>query len=291
MKSGIVLINKEQNKTSRDVVNDICKLFQTKKVGHTGTLDPLATGVLVVAINEGCKIIEFLQSDEKEYVAEAIVGASSDTLDITGNVQEKDLFVYSKETLEQVLTSFIGTYEQVVPKYSAVHVNGKRLYEYARENTEVALPSRTVEIKEIELLNSDIWGNHQTFSFRVVVSKGTYIRSLIRDIGEKLGSPCIMKKLKRTRQGIFKLEQAKIVQDLSINDIISLKDAMATYPSVVIKEKEVIQKIQNGCVLPSCIEEKTCLLDSKLHLLAIYVPIDGGLMKPIKVFHVSDILN
>jgi len=202
MKSGIVVIDKDQNKTSRDIVNEICKQFQTKKVGHTGTLDPLATGVLVVAINEGTKIIEFLESDEKEYIAEA---------------------------------------EQIVPKYSAVHVNGKRLYEYARENQEVTLPSKNIEIKAIQLLEIRSENNHQIFSFQTTVSKGTYIRSLIRDIGEKLGSPCIMKSLQRTRQGIFQLEQAKKVSDIESKDIISLKDALASYPSIIISEKTTIK--------------------------------------------------
>lgn len=285
MKSGIVVIDKDQNKTSRDIVNEVCKQFQTKKVGHTGTLDPLATGVLVVAINEGTKIIEFLESDEKEYIAKAIVGMNSDTLDITGNIQEEDHNVYSKEKLEAVLNSFIGTYEQIVPKYSAVHVNGKRLYEYARENQEVTLPSKNVEIKAIQLLETRSEDNHQIFSFQTTVSKGTYIRSLIRDIGEKLGSPCIMKSLQRTRQGIFQLEQAKKVSDIENRDIISLKDALASYPSIIISEKTTIKKIQNGCPLPKMIETKTCLLDSKDHLLAIYIPTDEKIMKPIKVFH------
>lgn len=284
MKSGILIIDKEQNKTSRDVVNDICKIFHTKKVGHTGTLDPLATGVLVVAVNEGCKLIEFLTSDEKEYIAEAVIGESSDTLDVTGNIKEQKTKECTREEIEAALVSFLGTYEQEVPKFSAVHVNGKRLYEYARNEEEVKLPTRTVTIKDIKLLDLKIEEGHQVFSFQVTVSKGTYIRSLIRDIGEKLNTSCIMKNLRRTRQGNFKIEDAKKVQDIQECDIISLKNALASLKSRTIKDEQLIKRIKNGAKLPCSIEDTTCFLDEKENLLAIYVKQDN-MMKPLKVFH------
>lgn len=280
MKNGIVIINKEKNKTSREIVNEVCKKFQTKKVGHTGTLDPLATGVLVLGVNEGTKLIEYLTATEKEYIAEVLIGYTSDTLDITGNIQKEKELHYSKEQVEEVLNSFIGTYDQEVPIYSAVHVDGKRLYEYARERKEVELPTRPVEIKKIKLVSLE----NQKFTFMVIVSKGTYIRSLIRDIGKKLGSPCIMSNLQRTRQGCFTLEKAKNVQELIEHDIISLKDAMEDYPRITITEEAIIKKIKNGCKLPNCIEKMTCLLDKEENLLAIYTPV-GEMMKPLKVFH------
>lgn len=282
MKSGIFIIDKEQGKTSRDIVNEVCRKFQTKKVGHTGTLDPLATGVLVVAVNEGTKIIEFLMSDEKEYIAEVIVGVEMDTLDITGNVLRKEEKNCSKEEIEQVLHSFLGKYEQEVPKYSAVHVDGKRLYEYAREEKEVLLPKRLVEIKDIELLNC-IEEYPQKFTFRVSVSKGTYIRSLIRDIGIKLGVCCSMSNLRRIRQGSFLIKDAKKIEELKEEDLFSIREALSDMPQKIIEDETKIKKIRNGAKLSNEIEEDTCFLDSSGNVLAIYEK-QGDTMKPRKVF-------
>jgi len=174
--NGIVLINKEKGKTSRDVVNLLSKKFNTRKVGHAGTLDPLATGLLIIGINNGTKILELLTMDEKEYIATVKIGIQTDTYDITGNIiEEKKDFSIDKEYLENTLKSFIGKYYQEVPKYSAVKINGKKLYEYARNGEEIELPKRFVEIKEIELLEF----KEDEFKFKVLVSKGTYIRSLI----------------------------------------------------------------------------------------------------------------
>ena len=201
MQNGIVVINKEKDCTSRDVVNQVCKIFNTKKVGHTGTLDPIATGVLVIGINDGTKVIELLTAVEKEYIAEVVVGIKTDTLDVTGNIIKKEKQTVEKEKIKEVLNSFLGKYNQEVPIYSAVRIDGKRLYEYARNNEKINLPQREVEIKNIELL--DINNEGTAFSFKVTVSKGTYIRSLIRDIGNRLGVFCTMKNLTRTKQGIF----------------------------------------------------------------------------------------
>lgn len=282
MKSGILIIDKKEGKTSRDVVNVICKKFNTKKVGHTGTLDPLATGVLVIAINEGTKIIEYLTSDDKEYIAEVTVGIETDTLDITGNILKKEDKTCTKEEIERVLNSFLGTYSQEVPKYSAVHVDGKRLYEYARENKEVKLPTREVTIQSIELLELK---NEfpQKFTFRVSVSKGTYIRSLIRDIGLKLEVPCSMSSLRRIRQGNFKIEDAKAEINITENDIISLKDALCKMPKKVIHDFEIQKKIANGAKMKSEIKEDTCFLDDEGNLLAIYTN-QEDYMRPKKVF-------
>ena len=162
MKDGIIVVNKPKEYTSRDVVNKICKILNTRKVGHAGTLDPLATGVLVI------------ENSTKEYIAKVKLGIKTDTLDVTGNVlEEKHDFSLDKRALESILLSFKGTYMQEVPLYSSVRVNGKRLYKYAREKEEVNLPKREVTIFDISLLSFD----SLSFSFNVKVSKGTYIRS------------------------------------------------------------------------------------------------------------------
>ena len=178
---GVLIVNKEKGVTSRDVVNKICKILNTKKVGHTGTLDPIATGVLVVCVGKATKLVEILTSEDKEYIATVKLGVLTDTLDTDGKVlEEKDVFI-KKEDLVRTLNSFVGFYDQEVPIYSAVKINGKKLYEYARSNIKVDLPKRRVEIKKIELLEF----NKDHYKFKVLVSKGTYIRSLIKDINDK----------------------------------------------------------------------------------------------------------
>ena len=165
-------------------------------------LDPMAKGVLVVAINRGLKIVDEITAYDKEYIAEVTLGIETDTLDITGNIlKTMNIPEINKEKLNEVLNSFIGTYEMVVPKYSAIKVNGKKLYEYARNNEDITLPVKIVEIYDIKLL--EIQSNK--FKFKCHVSKGTYIRSLIRDICNKLGVVGTMSDLIRTSQGKFKI--------------------------------------------------------------------------------------
>lgn len=283
MYKGILVIDKEKGRTSRDIVNDIVHKFHIKRVGHTGTLDPLATGVLVVAVGEACKIIELLTANDKEYVAEVLVGKETDTLDITGEVLKNEKKFFEREVLEEVLSSFLGEYDQEVPIYSAVHVDGKRLYEYARNNESVELPKRKVSIKDIELLDVFECDGYQHFSFRVSVSKGCYIRSLIRDIGYKLDCPVTMANLRRVRQGIFTIDNSKKVNDITTNDLISMSDALRDMPRVVIDDKILLKKINNGMKLDKTIDEMTCFLDSGDELVAIYYP-DGNIMRALKVF-------
>ena len=214
---GIILINKEKGLTSRDVVNMVCKRLNTRRVGHTGTLDPIATGLMILCVGEGLKLVELLTKHDKEYVAKVRVGIKTDTYDITGKVvEENNNFNLDKDTLENVLNSFIGEYYQTVPIYSSIKVNGKKLYEYARNNLEVDLPKHLVKISDISLLEF----NKDNFTFKVNVSSGTYIRSLINDIGEKLNIPMTMEELKRTRVGDYLLENANSIDDLKIIPII-----------------------------------------------------------------------
>lgn len=278
------------------MVDFVGNVFHTKKVGHTGTLDPLAQGVLVLGINQGTKIIELLMSSEKEYIADVVIGQDSDTLDVTGSILSYELdHLYSRSEVLAVLDSFLGTYDQDVPLYSAVHVDGKRLYEYARKGQSVDLPSRKVTVHEIELL-SDVQrkDGQVTFQFRVVVSKGTYIRSLIRDIGRKLGCPCIMKDLLRVRQGSFSVDQTYKIEELSLDtDLIQMKEALqmtSEYDTVVVSS-EVEEKIWNGAILPKNFSGSYAIvLNQQQELLAIYQTYSKNekLMKPWKVFGKED---
>lgn len=266
---AIYVIDKTKGLTSRDVVNQMGKILGTKHLGHTGTLDPLATGVLVIAVGRATKIIDLLTSTEKEYLAEVKMGLLTDTLDITGNVLEQvEVPSVSFVELEKTLQSFVGKYEQEVPLYSAVRVQGKRLYEYARENQKVALPKREVEISKITLLNLQ----QDTFSFSVRVSKGTYIRSLIRDIGVKLQIPMSMQNLRRLHQGMFSIDEAipleqftKKTPGYSCSEVLQ-----RIYPRETISQ-ELVKKVQNGAKITLPREERYLLLyDEQDHLLALY---------------------
>lgn len=283
--NGILLVNKPKDMTSRDVVNILSKKFNTRKVGHTGTLDPIATGVLGIAINDGLKIVDFLMNDTKEYIATAKLGLSTDTLDVTGNViTTTEVPSINKEHLNEVLNTFLGKSIQEVPIYSALKVNGKRLYEYAREKKEVTLPKREIEIFDIELIEL----KEDTFSFRVKVSKGTYIRSLIRDIGLKLEIPCVMQELTRTKQGIFKLEESFALEEIQEDNykLISIKDALQEYKMVKVNDY-IAEKISNGRILENRYENDIIVfIDEKDEVLAIYKVYekDSSKIKPIKVF-------
>ena len=282
--NGILVINKEKNLTSRDVVNIACKKLNTRHIGHTGTLDPIATGVLVLGVNDGCKIIDLLTSNNKTYEAEIVMGLETDTLDVTGNIIKEEKVNISKERIEEVINNFPKKYFQEVPKYSAIHVDGKRLYEYARNNIEVELPKREVEIYSLKLLNVE--GN--TFKIEASVSKGTYIRSLIRDIGSMLGIPCSMKELKRTKQGIFDISNAYNVEDINQDTkLISISDALINYDRLIVSG-DLATKISNGMVLDLPTKSDMVLILNKddSRLLAIYKRYDKdpSKMKPYRVF-------
>ncbi len=281
---GILLVNKPCNMTSRDVVNIISKQLNISRVGHTGTLDPLAKGVLGIAINKGLKIVDFLINDTKEYIATVKMGVRTDTLDVTGNVlEEVSNFTIDKEKLMAVLHSFLGKSMQEVPLYSAIKVNGMRLYDYARSNKEVILPKREIEVFDIKLQEV---GNN-TFTFKVTVSKGTYIRSLIRDIGNMLGIPCTMQDLIRTKQGHFKIEDSYSLEDIKNGQytLISLKEALQGY-KVVTVDSYIEQKIANGRVLENRYQDNIIVfVNNKDQVLAIYEVYkkDTTKIKPIKV--------
>ena len=281
--NGIILIDKPKDYTSRDIVNIVSKKLQTKKVGHTGTLDPLATGLLVLCIGKTLKLSELLVSTKKEYIATMTFGIETDTLDITGNIVKRDSKTKKITTkdIETVLKKYTGKIIQEVPKYSSVKVNGKKLYEYARNGEEVELPKREVEIFNIEPL-SEI--NNNTFTFKCTVSKGTYIRSLIRDIGVSLGTYATMSDLRRTKQGIFNIEDAYTLEDIENNNykILDAKEVLKL-PKVIV-DKNLEFKVKNGQVLTKFFkEDKAMIINQNNELLAIYQKKDDTYVKPYKM--------
>lgn len=240
----ILYINKPKDITSFDVVHKISNIFGIKKVGHTGTLDPLATGVMLVCIGKATKIVELLTAEDKEYIAEVKLGIKTDTLDITGEVLEtrevpKDLNII------ETLNSFKKTYLQEVPIYSAVKVNGKKLYEYAREEKKVELPKKEVTIKEIELLNM----NNNTFKFRTLVTKGCYIRSLINDICITLNTIGTMTSLVRTKQGKIDISNTNCLEEIESNNYKYYKiEEVLDYKTIEV-DSNLNKKISNGVKL------------------------------------------
>lgn len=287
--NGIIVINKPKDYTSRDIVNIVSKKLNTKKVGHTGTLDPLATGVLVLPIGRALKVSELLTSNTKEYIAEVILGYETDMLDITGTEIKRNIPSVTKEELLKVLKSYIGKYNQEVPLYSAVKVGGKKLYEYARSGTPVIPPSKEVEVYSLELISDlkHIKGAVE-FTIRCEVSKGTYIRSLIRDIAYSLNTYGTMKNLIRTRQGIFTLKDAYTLKDIEENNykLLSIKECLPNIKTTVIEEP-LLTKVKNGMVLDKFFEENmSLLLDKEGKEIAIYIASGDNKVKPYKMIEV-----
>lgn len=265
--SGVIVVNKTSGITSFDVVHEISKMLGIKRIGHTGTLDPLAEGVLVVTIGKATKIAELLTATYKEYQAGVLLGIETDTLDITGSIINSKI-VPDDLPIEETLNSFKKTYLQEVPIYSAVKVNGKKLYDYARENKQVELPSKEVTIKEITLLSTD----RNTFIFKTTVSKGCYIRSLIRDIGKSLNTYATMTNLIRTKQGKFTLKDST-----SLKDVLSGKYKLLKVEEVLDYKVEKVdasteKKIKTGQKLPNTynINDKVIFLNQNKELLGIY---------------------
>lgn len=268
---GVFLVDKEAGVTSRDVVNEIIKKTETSKVGHTGTLDPLATGVLVICVGKATKLVDYLSSADKTYIAEITLGLETDTLDCEGSIKNEKFVSCSDEEIIKAIFSMKGKYEQEVPLYSAVKVNGKRLYEYAREGLKVELPKREVQIFDIKL-SSPIkrYDGKIIFSIECRVSKGTYIRSLVRDIALKLHTIGIMSKLRRVKQGRFSVENCKKIDDIRIKDMIGIRDLLSDLPTVTV-DNGLKKDILNGKILDSLYNNNQVLfVDQNNFALAIY---------------------
>lgn len=248
--NGIINVYKPVKMTSHDVVSHFRKLFNIKKIGHTGTLDPDATGVLPICVGKATKIADYITNGRKKYRAELTLGISTDTQDASGNtIEEKEVNV-TLEELNNTLQSFVGQISQIPPMYSAIKMNGKKLYQLAREGTVVERKPRDIEINNIEIVNYD--GKSRAI-FDVDCSKGTYIRTLCNDIGEKLGCGGHMSSLMRTATGNYKVEDSftleKIDQLYAQNEIDQflkpIDSIFEHYPKVIIKD-ESFRWIQNG---------------------------------------------
>ncbi|MEF2620235.1 MAG: tRNA pseudouridine(55) synthase TruB [Clostridia bacterium] len=240
---GIIVINKEKGCTSHDIVYKVKKMFNTK-VGHTGTLDPNATGVLPILLGKGTKISKYLIEHDKEYEVVLQLGVKTTTADEEGEIiEEKEVLKESLEQLEieRILKSFIGKIKQMPPKYSAIKVNGRKLYEYARKGQEVEIKPREVEIYNIEITN--IQKEKKQIEFKVSCSKGTYIRTLCEDIAEKMRTVGYMKELKRTKVGNFNIKQAITLEQLQEKEnikIITIEEMFKDKEEIILEDSKII---------------------------------------------------
>lgn len=285
---GLLLINKDEDYTSQDVCNVIKKIVQTKKVGHCGTLDPFAKGLMIVGINQGTKVLSYLEKESKTYQASITLGTATNTGDKTGKViEKKEVNDYSISYLKEVLSHFLGKQMQIPPMYSAIKINGKKLYEYARKEVEVARKAREIEIYKIDFIDYQ----KPVLTISVTCSKGTYIRTLGEEIAKKLGTVGHVSELIRTQIGSFLLQNAQSLAQLKENvHLFSIKETLSFKQKIV--NKALKKEILNGKKITyEGNEEMILLLDEEGKELAIYEKEEPSIYRCVRGFYYENISN
>jgi len=286
--NGILLVDKPEDFTSHDVVAKLRGILRERRIGHSGTLDPMATGLLVVFIGRATRAVEFAESHEKEYIAGLRTGVSTDTQDITGTiVRTSDKFVSEAELLA-VLPEFTGELLQTPPMYSAVKVGGKKLYELARRGVEIERDSRPVTIKKLELIGV----KDGDFILRAVCSKGTYIRTLVNDIGERLGTGAALSSLRRTAAGNFSVSEAhtigeikKHAEDGNLEEIIKPVDILfSEYPRFVLSEQQLRRCLCGNSFEAEAKDGRYRVYDGEGGFLMLG-NVENGIMSTVKSFY------
>ncbi len=288
--NGWIFIDKPKNITSFKVIQRLRKILNIKKIGHAGTLDPFATGILAIAVGEATKSIHYFNQN-KVYVFNVVFGESKDTDDITGKTIDKVNVIPTKEQIDQCLRKFIGKHSQVPPQYSAVKVNGKRAYKLARNNQKFSIQSKDVFIESLKCLETI---NIYEFSFVMECSTGTYVRSIARDLGKMLGTCAYVSELRRVKIG--KIEEKDIILLDKFEELVhigdhfeamhSIRDVLDDIPAVLI-DQELSLKFQNGLSFEySCKKSKTdfLLIETKKKLVGIGKAVEGKI-KPVRVFN------
>ncbi|EGL81938.1 tRNA pseudouridine synthase B [Caldalkalibacillus thermarum TA2.A1] len=294
--TGILVLNKPKGMTSHDCVLAVRKLAKTKKVGHTGTLDPEVTGVLPICLGRATKIAQFLTEKEKEYIAEVKLGYATTTEDHTGDVIEEKPVDHppTEQAVLEALSQFMGEIKQTPPMYSAVKVKGKRLYEWAREGIEIERPSRRVVIHRLELVRYDPVLPYPTITFKVLCSKGTYVRTLGVDIGRTLGFPAHLSSLVRTRSGPFTLAQCVTFDEIKtwspaewVEQLLPMDAAFTNYPKVEL-DWDKIKRVKHGQAIrvSQRLEEDELyrVYDPYGQFTALCCGQRSSVLKPVKVF-------
>ena len=305
MINGIVNVYKEKGYTSHDVVAKLRGILKQKKIGHTGTLDPDAEGVLPVCLGRGTKLCDMLTDKDKVYEAVMLLGKTTDTQDVSGKVIEERPVSVSECDVLEAISEFVGDYDQIPPMYSAIKVNGKKLYELARAGIEIDRKARPISIRTINVNEIDFSEAEKTVTFTVECSKGTYIRTLCQDIGEKLGCGACMKSLKRTRVGTFELAdsltlaqiETKVREGTFMDNVKSVDGMFPTYKKVTVGA-EYNKLIYNGNAFDiRCIEdketeffdlEKIRVYDENGSFIGIYV-LEGDTFKLVKMFYDAEL--
>ncbi len=263
---GIILVNKPQGWTSHDLVQKVRRLLNIKKIGHTGTLDPLASGLMMLTIGKATKLLPFIVEHSKEYIAELQMGYSTDTLDITGEVREqKEIVPYTTNDILKAFEEMKGPQLQTPPMFSSKKVNGKKLYELARKNIEIERKAVPIEIKELELLETE----DDVIRFRVRCSSGTYVRVICSDIAEKLNNLGVMKSLVRTSIDNYRLEQASSLEDIQNGrfTVYTAYDVLNQYPYI---EMEDIRDVLNGKAIKLNCEQDLVMITHGNEVVAAY---------------------
>jgi len=283
---GFIIINKDKGLTSYDICHKLKRILGTKHVGHTGTLDPDATGVLVVAFNKATKLMKLLEEHSKEYTTTVLFGKSSDTLDITGKILEDVVCDINYNELIIAIDKIKSYTEQVPPMYSAIKVNGQKMYDLARQNKTVDLPPRPITINKIDIL-SDLYdiNGYKAIDLHIDVSKGFYVRSFCRDLGMLLGVPSLMYSLQRDRSGVFDIKDSCKLDDDVVNHILGIEDVFKDLEILNVNDFEA-KLCLNGVVF----DERQIKTDKPFRiyhndkLIAIYEPVDTYKYKPVVLF-------
>lgn len=280
---GILLINKPVGITSFDVVRHAKKVFNTKKIGHTGTLDPFASGLLILCVGKATKLVESFLNSDKTYLATIRFNNHYDTYDVTGTITNTNNKEISKDIFIETLKSFKGEYYQLPPMYSAIKKDGKKLYEYARKGETIEVPKRLVNIIDINY-QSEVAPNE--FIFETKVSKGTYIRSLAVDIATKLNTYGALSNLVRTEVSNYKLSEATDLNALTVDNLISLEDYFKDEEVIVLNDY-MIKLVKNGVYLDerqTDINKNFIVKDEAGNTIAYYVLVDKNSYKPLIIF-------
>ena len=287
LNSNFYLVNKPKTWTSQDLCTKIKKTYKFKKVGHSGTLDPNAEGLMLIATNGFTKLFDYIENSDKTYKVKALIGYSSETMDIDSDyikIDDIDVQLY-KEKIDTYLASILGSSTQTPPIFSAIKVKGKRLYKYARQNKKVDIPKRTIYVKDVQLLKTV----GSEIEFLITVSKGTYIRSIVHDLGKYLNTEAIVKDLVRTKVGNHDINDPEVVMNAEmLKPDYEMKpinwDSLLNMPHIDM-DKENNTLIKNGQLLSNDLfDEKTkYLVTIENEIKAIYEPFNDNYFKPDKV--------
>lgn len=286
--NGIILVDKPQDWTSHDVVAKLRGVLHERRIGHSGTLDPLATGLLVVFVGRATRAVEFAEADSKEYLAGLRLGVSTDTQDITGNIVAESAALPDEAALREAIGRFIGDVEQIPPMYSAIKIGGKKLYELARRGESVERAPRKITVSAIDIAGRD----GDDYILNISCSKGTYVRTLCSDIGEALGCGACMSSLRRTRAGVFSVDDAHSLADIEaavregrLSDIILPVDTLfASFPKLTVSQSAA-KRLKNGNIIKISAEDGEYKVYSDSDEFLLLGRVECGKLKTIKSFY------